>query len=96
MTQNCLAAPCLEIEHLGDVAEQVGEAFLLVHVVKLLGVVALAPVGDHHPGVVARNDLPHLLVAVLEADLIHRFLVVSKHIRKALNPAMRQLVSSSV
>ena len=58
---------------------------LLRHSGKLLGIVAFAPITDHHPGIIGRDQLPDFLVAMLAANLIHRRLVgVETHQKRAL------------
>src|SRR3954468_11521044 len=61
--------PPLDLQDLVDRAQGVGDTLLLLDPLQLLGVVALAPVGDQHPGVVVADDLADFLVAVPGADL---------------------------
>ena len=73
--QSCakLVSPSpLRLHHIGNVAQQVGQAFLLSHVVQLFGIVALAPVTHQNPSLVGRHDFANFLIPMLIANLIDR------------------------
>ncbi len=64
----------LALGHFHDVADQMGEAFVLFHSGQFFGFVAGEAVGDQRSGVIARDDFPHLFIAMLRTDLIDRLL----------------------
>src|ERR1035437_8918631 len=46
---------------------------------EFLGIVAFAAIGSHDSGVIARDHLPHLFVAVAPTDLIYRAFRADKY-----------------
>ena len=61
----------LGLDHLTDRAQHVSQTLLLSHSRQSPRIVASSSVGHHHSRIVARNNLPDLLVTVTTAHLVH-------------------------
>jgi hypothetical protein len=59
----------LQRHDLIDRAQRVRDALLLLDPLQFLGVIALAPVGDQHPGIIVADDLTELLSIFVETGL---------------------------
>ena len=76
----------LGLDHLTDRAQHVCQTLLLSHSRQSPRIVASSSVGHHHSRIVARNNLPDLLVAVTTAHLVHRgFIGLERHQKGTLS-----------